>query len=124
MRFWRVEQDDHRAGGLFDDLLDQAKRMLGTLAESDERNIWALLGGDRPDILDLDLAGDHLVPQPSDDRRHQRQAILPLIRDEHTHVIGFEITHRNSRNVLLAHLRNGKPHAAPARRSSDRVRAG
>ena len=81
-RIRRMEQDDHRAGGLLHDLLDQAERMLGALAESDERDVRPLPGGDRPDVLDLDLACDHLVTESDDNRHDQLQAILPLVRDQ------------------------------------------
>jgi hypothetical protein len=59
----RVDQDDHRTGGLLDDLLDQLQGVLGALAESHERDVGSLPGGHRPDVVDLDLAGDHLMPK-------------------------------------------------------------
>ena len=42
-----MDQRDHRAGGLADDLLDQAERVLGALAEPDERDVGPLPGGRR-----------------------------------------------------------------------------
>jgi hypothetical protein len=34
---WSVDQDDHRTGGLLDDLLDQTTGVLGAFPEPDER---------------------------------------------------------------------------------------
>jgi len=48
---------------------DQFERVLGALAEPDERDVGPLPGGDLPNVCDLDLAHDHLVPQGRDDRR-------------------------------------------------------
>ena len=86
-----MDQDDHRAGGLLDDLLDQVERVLGALAEPDERDVGSLPGGHRADVFDLDLARDHLVPERSDDRRDERQAILALVGDQHAQMLGVEV---------------------------------
>ena len=67
----RVEQDDHRAGGLAHDLVDQLERVLGALPEPDERDVGPLPGGHRADVVDLDLARDHLVAQADHDRRRR-----------------------------------------------------
>jgi hypothetical protein len=37
-----------------------------------------LPGRHRANICDVDLPGDHLVPEPSDNRRDERQAVLSL----------------------------------------------
>ena len=89
----RVEQDDHRAGRLLDDLLDQAERVLGALPEPDERDVGSLPGGDGADVLDVDLARDHLVPQRDDDRRDESQAILALVGDQHAQMLGLAVAH-------------------------------
>ena len=36
----------------------------------------------RPDLLDVDLAGDHLVAQPRDDLREQLEPFALLVRDQ------------------------------------------
>ncbi len=58
-----VDQDDYGAGGFSDDLVDQFERVLGALAESYERDVGALSGGDGGDVFDLDFAGDYLVSE-------------------------------------------------------------
>ena len=88
-----MEQDDHRAGRLVDDLLDQAERMLGALAQSDERDVGPFSRSHRPDVLDIDLASDHLMPEGGNDRRDQRQAIPPLVRDQNAQMFGLPIAH-------------------------------
>ncbi len=34
------------------------------------------------DRLDIDLAGDHLVPEPGDDAREQLEPVAALVRDQ------------------------------------------
>jgi hypothetical protein len=89
-----VDEDDYRAGGLVHDLLDQFKRVLGALAEPHQGDVGSLPGGHRPHVSDFDLAGDHLVPQPGDDRCDQGQAISPLVGDQHAQMFGLAIAHR------------------------------
>ena len=88
-----MEQDDHRAGCLLNDLLDHPECVVGALAEPDERDIRPFSRRNGPDVLDLDLPGDHLVPECGDDRRHQLQAILPLVRDQNAQMFGLPIAH-------------------------------
>jgi hypothetical protein len=45
-----VQENDHRTGGLADDLVDQSERMLRALTEPDERHIGALSGSHGPDV--------------------------------------------------------------------------
>ena len=85
-----------------DDLLDQVERVLGALAEPDERDVGSLPGGHGPDVLDLDLARDHLVSERGDDRRDQRQAILPLVGDQHAQMLGLAIAHGGSSWSVLS----------------------
>jgi hypothetical protein len=66
-----------------DDLLDQFERMLRARAETHERNIRLFAGCDRSDLADVDLGGDHLVPEVSDKVRHNGQAVMTLVRHEH-----------------------------------------
>ena len=56
--------------------------MVGALAEPDEGDVWALDGGHRRDVLDVDLACDHLVTQSGNDRRNEREAVFPLVGDQ------------------------------------------
>jgi hypothetical protein len=70
--------------------------MVGALAQTDQRDIRPLPGGHRPDVFDLDLARDHLVPERSDDRSYERQAILALVRDQNTEMLGFAVAHLGS----------------------------
>src|SRR5664279_1004179 len=77
-----VQENYDRAGGFADDLVDQLKRMLRALSQTDQRDIGSLAGGDRADVLNVDLTGDHLVTKGDHDRRDQRQAILSLVSDQ------------------------------------------
>ena len=95
LRSRRVKQDDHRAGRLLDDLLDQAECVLGALAQPDERHVRSLPGCHGTDVFDVDLACDHLVPERGDDRRDEGQAILALVRDQHTQMLGLEVHSRS-----------------------------
>jgi hypothetical protein len=45
------------------------------------------------DVLDLDFARDHLMPETGDDRRDERQAIRALVRDQHAQMLGLTMTH-------------------------------
>ena len=58
-----MEQDDHGAGGLLDDLLDQHERVVGALAEPHEGHVGPLSDGHLTDVVDLDLARDYLVAE-------------------------------------------------------------
>ena len=84
-----MEQDDDGAGCLLDDLLDHVERVLGALAEPDERDIGPFSRRNRPDVFDLDLASDHLMAESGNDRRDQRQAIPSLVRDQNAQMFGF-----------------------------------
>ena len=88
-----VDQDDHRAGGLPHDLVDQVERMLRAVTEPDERDVGPLPGGDGAHVLDLDLARDHLVSEGGHDRRDQSQPILSLVGDQHAQMLGLAIAH-------------------------------
>jgi hypothetical protein len=88
-----VDEGDHGTGGLVHDLLDQLERVLGALAETDEGDVRALARRHCSDVLDLDLAGDHLMPESGDDRRDERQAIRAFVRDQHAQMLGLTMTH-------------------------------
>ena len=80
------EQRDHRTRGLADDLPDQVERVLRVQPEPDERDVGPFSRRHRPDLLDVDLARDHLVPEPGDDLREQREPVAALVRDQHPEV--------------------------------------
>jgi hypothetical protein len=46
-----------------DDLLDQHQRVVGTLTEPHQSHVGALSGGHCADVVDLDLASDHLMAE-------------------------------------------------------------
>jgi hypothetical protein len=77
-----VEEGDHRARGLVDDLLDQAESVLGALAEADERDVGPLPRGHRADVGDRDLGSDHLVAESGDDRHDEGERVASLVGDE------------------------------------------
>ena len=54
---------DHRAGRFVDDLPDQLEGMVGREAEPDQCHVGLLPCGHRADFVDVDLPGDHLVPE-------------------------------------------------------------
>ena len=94
-----MDQDDHRAGGFPHDLVDQLERVLGTFAEPDKRDVGSLPGGHRTDVLDIDLARDHLVSQRRPRSERPEPAILALVRDQDTQMLGLAITHHGSRQA-------------------------
>jgi hypothetical protein len=49
-----------------------AERVVGALAESDERHVGTFSRSGWPDVIYVDLTGDHLVPEGGNDRREQR----------------------------------------------------
>ena len=61
-----VEHEDHRAGGVVDDLLDQLERVRGAFAEADQRDVRVavphveLLGG-RMAIIEFEARSERLV---------------------------------------------------------------
>ena len=83
-----MQKRDDGAGSLVDDLVDQLEGMLRAGPKSDERNVRALTGSDNADVLDLNLASDHLVPQRDDDRNDEIETILALVRDKNSQMVG------------------------------------
>ena len=67
--------------------------MLRALAEADEGDIRALTRRHCSDVLDLDFARDHLMPQSGDDRRDEGQAIRALVRNQHAQMLSLTMTH-------------------------------
>ncbi|MGO9972223.1 MAG: hypothetical protein ACLP01_05315 [Solirubrobacteraceae bacterium] len=64
------------------DLVDQSQRVLGALAEPNERDIGAFARGGWADVLDIDLARDDLVPERDHDRGDERESLFALVRDQ------------------------------------------
>ena len=83
--------------------------MVRAFAEPDKRDVESFPGRDHPDVFDIDLPGDHLVTESGDDRRHERQAILPLVRDQHSQMIGLSVAHQASANCVIARRLRGPP---------------
>jgi len=81
--------------GLADDLRYQLQRMLGVQAEPDQRDIGPLSGGHRPDLFHVDLAGDHLVPEPGHDLGKQLEPLPLLVRDQYPQVPDPILSHRH-----------------------------
>ena len=73
--------------------------MLGVQAESDQSDVGSLSRGYGPDFLHVDLARDHLVPEPCDDLGEQLEPLPPLVRDQDTQVRDLFHSHRNNRNL-------------------------
>ena len=73
-----------------DDPVDQFQSVLRALPEADEGHIRALSGGRGADILNVDLACDHLVSEANDDRCDERQSVLALVGDQDAQVLGFK----------------------------------
>jgi len=67
--------------------------MLGALAEADEGDVRPFPRRHCSDVIHLDLARDHFVPERGDDRRDEGQAILALVRDQNAQVLGLAVAH-------------------------------
>ena len=89
----RVDEEYHRARRLLHDLVDQGEGMLQALAETDQRDIGSLPVGHDSDVRNVDLAGDHLMPDVRDHRRDERQPIFALVGDQHPEMLGLAIAH-------------------------------
>src|SRR5690348_14176301 len=78
------EQRDHRAKGFANDLRDQVQRVLGAQAEPDECDVRPLSGRHGADLLDIDLARDHVVPKLRDHVREKLEPVATLVCDQNT----------------------------------------
>ena len=65
-----VEHEDHRAGGVVDDLLDQLERVRGAFAEADQRDVRVLAPRRLGDFVDVELERDDLVSERAGDLRY------------------------------------------------------
>jgi hypothetical protein len=59
------------------------------------RDIGPFSRGHRADFPDLDLSGDHLVPETRDDLGEQLESVTPLVRDEDTQMLNLVVNHRD-----------------------------
>src|SRR5580704_6469377 len=75
--------------------------MLGALTESDKRDVRSLPGGHGPDVLDFDLPRNHLVTESDHDWGNDRKAILALVGDQDTQMIGLAVAHGYATSVGL-----------------------
>jgi hypothetical protein len=58
-------------------------------AKPDQGDIWALAGGHRADLSDVDRPGDHLMPEAGNDLCEQLEPVAALIRDQDAEVLNF-----------------------------------
>jgi len=79
-----LEQGDHRAEGLADDLRDQLQRVLGAGAETHQRHVRSLARSGTGHFFDVDLACDHLVPECCDELGDAFESLTLLVRDQHS----------------------------------------
>jgi hypothetical protein len=93
------EQRDHGAAGFVDDLLDQLESMLRRETEPDERDVGLFPRGHRSDCRDVDLTGDHLVPEARDYLGEQLEAVATLVGDQDAQMLNLFLDHAP---VLLA----------------------
>ena len=63
------------------------QRMLRTRTEPNESHVGSLTCGDRGYVGNVDLSGDHLVPEPGHNLGEQFQTIGTLIRNQHPVVV-------------------------------------
>ena len=52
-----------------------------------EGHVGSLTSGGSADIRDIDLAGDHLVPELRDNRRELGQPVPSLVRDQNSQML-------------------------------------
>jgi len=73
--------------------------MLRARSQTDQRDIRSLARGYDTDVLDVDLTGDHLMPEARDYRRDERQPILALVRDQDSEMLGLAVARRQVQSV-------------------------
>src|SRR5207247_6123794 len=83
-RILRVQQRDHGTRGFTDELRDQVEGVLRAKAETDEGHIRPLPLGGGSNLLDVDLASDHVMAEADYDLREQFEPIALLVRNQHT----------------------------------------
>jgi hypothetical protein len=98
------EERDHRTRSVSDDLRDRLERVLRARAEPDERDVWVLASGRRPDVPDVDLACNHLVAEPGDHLGELLEPIPPLVRDQHPKMWSLVARHRGRSGSAIGAL--------------------
>jgi hypothetical protein len=68
--------------------------------EADQCHVGPLSRGHRPDLLDVDLARDHLVPEPRNDLRQQLEPLSPFVRNQDTQVPHLVGGHRRQNSAV------------------------
>jgi hypothetical protein len=89
-----MQQNDHRAGGLTNDLLDQSERVFRALTEPNQRDLRSLPGGHGPHLVHIDFPRDDLVPEHVNDQRDQRdqrREVFTLVGDRHPWMLACTI---------------------------------
>ncbi len=67
---------------------------VGAQTKTDERDVGMLARSHRADLLDVDLAGDHLVTESCHDLGEQLQPVPPLVGDQHAEGRDLRIAQR------------------------------
>jgi len=80
----RVDVYHHRTCCLTNDPLDQEECFRAAMAEPDDDEVRARRRNDCAGFGDLDVAGDHLMPESGDHRRHELEPILSLVGNDDT----------------------------------------
>jgi len=65
----------------------------GARSEPDEGDVGLFPGRRLPDLLDVDLARDHVVPEADHDLREQLEPIAFFIRDQDAQMLGIAVDH-------------------------------
>ena len=63
-----------------DDFRDQFESVIGVQPKADERDVGVLPRSHRADLLDVDLARDHLMAETCHDRCEQLEPVLFAVR--------------------------------------------
>jgi hypothetical protein len=92
-RVFGGEERDHRAAGFADDLFDQLERVLRRHTKSDERDIRLLPCSHRGDRRDVDLAGDHLMPEPGYNLSEQLKPVAPFVGNQDPQPLNLVLNH-------------------------------
>jgi hypothetical protein len=85
-----------------DDLLDQLERVLRGETEPDERDVRLFPGRHCSDGRDVDLAGDHLVPEACDYLGEQLEPVASFVGDQDAQVLNLVLDHppRSPRGIF------------------------
>lgn len=89
-----VQQRDHGARGLVDDLVDQVERVPAVRSQPDDRNVRRNLHRRRPDLRHRDLLADDLVAEALDDSTNGSKPVDLLARNQHTQRRHGRLRHR------------------------------